>query len=114
ARRPAARAVPRLGRTAPARGARAAAPRCTGGDDLRLRPDRDRLGAARRGRGVRGSAARALSRRDRPAARDDAERSRTTVSTNPYDRPVDPAKRRSAAVTNGPERAGARSMLKAV
>src|SRR5438874_8577858 len=36
------------------------------------------------------------------------------MSTNPYDRPTAPAKRRSAAITNGPERAGARSMLKAV
>jgi dihydroxy-acid dehydratase len=33
------------------------------------------------------------------------------VST-PYDRPSDPAKRQSAALTDGPDRAGARSMLK--
>lgn len=33
---------------------------------------------------------------------------------NPYDREVDPAKRHSAAVTHGADRAGARSMLKAV
>jgi dihydroxy-acid dehydratase len=33
---------------------------------------------------------------------------------NPYDRPSDPAKRHSAALTDGPDRAGARSMLKAV
>ena len=33
---------------------------------------------------------------------------------NPYDRPSDPAKRHSAALTNGPDRAGARSMLKAI
>src|SRR5213080_2194439 len=33
---------------------------------------------------------------------------------NSYDRPSDPAKRRSAALTDGPDRAGARSMLKAV
>ena len=32
---------------------------------------------------------------------------------NPYARPSDPAKRRSAALTDGPARAGARSMLKA-
>ena len=32
----------------------------------------------------------------------------------PYDRPTDPAKRRSAALTDGPDRAGARSMLKAI
>ena len=33
---------------------------------------------------------------------------------SPYDRPSDPAKRISAALTDGPERAGARAMLKAV
>jgi dihydroxy-acid dehydratase len=32
----------------------------------------------------------------------------------PYDRPTDPAKRHSAALTDGPDRAGARAMLKAV
>jgi dihydroxy-acid dehydratase len=36
------------------------------------------------------------------------------MSQNPYDRPADPAKRHSAAITDGPDRAGARSMLKAV
>jgi dihydroxy-acid dehydratase len=35
------------------------------------------------------------------------------VTTNPYERPADPAKRHSAAITDGPDRAGARSMLKA-
>ncbi len=34
--------------------------------------------------------------------------------STPYDRPSDPAKRHSAAMTEGPDRAGARSMLKAV
>jgi dihydroxy-acid dehydratase len=34
--------------------------------------------------------------------------------SNPYDRPSDPAKRRSAALTDGPERAPARAMLKGV
>ena len=34
------------------------------------------------------------------------------MSNNPYDRPSDPAKRHSAALTDGPDRAGARSMLK--
>ncbi len=34
------------------------------------------------------------------------------MSRNPYDRPSDPAKRHSAALTDGPDRAGARSMLK--
>ncbi len=33
---------------------------------------------------------------------------------HPYDRPTDPAKRHSAALTDGPDRAGARSMLKAI
>jgi dihydroxy-acid dehydratase len=35
-------------------------------------------------------------------------------SPSPYDRPSDPAKARSAALTDGPDRAGARAMLKAV
>ena len=34
--------------------------------------------------------------------------------STPYDRPTDPAKRHSHAITDGPDRAGARSMLKAV
>src|SRR6185436_11578971 len=34
--------------------------------------------------------------------------------THPYNRPSDPAKRHSAALTDGPDRAGARAMLKAV
>jgi dihydroxy-acid dehydratase len=34
--------------------------------------------------------------------------------TSPYDRPSDPAKRRSASLTDGPERAPARAMLKGV
>ena len=34
--------------------------------------------------------------------------------TTPYDLPSDPAKRHSAALTDGPDRAGARAMLKAV
>jgi dihydroxy-acid dehydratase len=34
--------------------------------------------------------------------------------TSPYDRPSDPAKRHSAALTDGPDRAPARAMLKAV
>src|SRR5690242_6097265 len=32
---------------------------------------------------------------------------------SPYDRPSDPAKRHSATITDGPERAAARAMLKA-
>src|SRR5688572_13171902 len=35
-------------------------------------------------------------------------------SRHPYLRPSDPAKRHSAALTDGPERAGARAMLKAI
>ncbi len=34
--------------------------------------------------------------------------------SHPYDTPSDPAKRHSAALTDGPDRAGARAMLKAV
>jgi dihydroxy-acid dehydratase len=34
--------------------------------------------------------------------------------SHPYDRPSNPAKRHSAALTDGPDRAGARSMLKAI
>jgi len=34
--------------------------------------------------------------------------------THPYDRPTDPAKRHSSALTDGPDRAGARAMLKAI
>ena len=34
------------------------------------------------------------------------------MSSNPYDRPSDPAKRHSAALTDGPDRAAARAMLK--
>jgi dihydroxy-acid dehydratase len=33
---------------------------------------------------------------------------------HPYDRRTDPAKRHSAALTDGPDRAGARGMLKAI
>ena len=35
-------------------------------------------------------------------------------SVHPYDRPSDPAKRHSSALTDGPDRAGARAMLKAI
>src|SRR4051794_14027608 len=34
------------------------------------------------------------------------------MADSPYDRPSDPAKRRSAAITDGPARAAARAMLK--
>ncbi len=36
------------------------------------------------------------------------------MSANPYDRPSDPAKRNSAVMTDGPHRAAARAMLKAI
>jgi dihydroxy-acid dehydratase len=36
----------------------------------------------------------------------------TSANGNPYDRPSDPAKRHSAALTDGPDRAPARAMLK--
>jgi dihydroxy-acid dehydratase len=36
------------------------------------------------------------------------------VTGHPYDLPSDPAKRHSAALTDGPDRAGARAMLKAI
>ena len=36
------------------------------------------------------------------------------AASHPYDRPSDPNKRHSAGLTDGPDRAGARSMLKAV
>src|SRR6195256_4843224 len=36
------------------------------------------------------------------------------MPANPYDRPSDPAKRNSAVMTDGPERAAGRAMLKAI
>jgi hypothetical protein len=36
------------------------------------------------------------------------------VTSDPYSLPSDPAKRRSAALTDGPDRAPARAMLKAI
>src|SRR5262245_37262256 len=36
------------------------------------------------------------------------------MSSSPYDSPSDPAKRHSAAITDGPGRAGARAILKGV
>ena len=38
----------------------------------------------------------------------------TDEPTLPYSRPTDPGKRHSHALTDGPDRAGARAMLKAV
>ena len=36
------------------------------------------------------------------------------TNPNPYQQPSDPAKRRSAVMTDGPDRAPARAMLKAI
>jgi hypothetical protein len=36
------------------------------------------------------------------------------MTTNPYTQPSDPAKRKSAAMTDGADRAAARAMLKAI
>ncbi len=38
----------------------------------------------------------------------------TDAARHPYDRPTDPAKRQSATLTDGPDRAAARAMLKAI
>src|SRR5262245_56920086 len=38
----------------------------------------------------------------------------TTLRPHPYDQPTDPAKRHSATLTDGPDRAAARAMLKAI
>ena len=38
----------------------------------------------------------------------------TLAPSHPYDRPTDPAKRHSSALTDGPDRAAARAMLKAI
>ncbi len=38
----------------------------------------------------------------------------TAAPSHPYDRATDPAKRHSSALTDGPDRAGARAMLKAI
>ena len=81
-------------------------------DPLRRRPDGDGLGAQRPGRLVRRRAAVPLSRRPGDPTHDLPDRSRTHMSENPYDRPSDPAKRHSAALTDGPDRAPARAMLK--
>jgi dihydroxy-acid dehydratase len=43
-----------------------------------------------------------------------ADTVRVALMTNPYEEPTDPAKRRSASLTDGPDRAPARAMLKGV
>ena len=59
------------------------------------------------GRGRRRAAVRIRRRRG-------ASRIEEPGRENPYDRPSDPAKRHSAALTDGPDRAPARAMLKAI
>src|SRR5205085_4716314 len=81
-------------------------------DAIRLRPVRCRLGrkAGVRPRNSCNGTATPVSRRARPSARDRSTRSPLSV----YDQPTDPAKRRSARLTDGVDRAPARAMLKAV
>ncbi len=79
---------------------------------LRLGPDGRRLGSPRVRRGLLGGARDPLPRRRRPRHASLSPRSPCPVSTDPYTRATDPAKRHSAALTDGPDRAGARSMLK--
>src|SRR4029079_10864988 len=59
-------------------------------------------------------ARRAASYTGRPIRPPDPETPAMSDSRHPYDRPSDPAKRHSAALTDGPDRAGARAMLKAI
>ena len=68
-RRPPARALPRRGRAAPRRAPRRTAAGRARHDDLRLRTDRDRLGARGRRRRLRGRAHRSLPGRAGAAAR---------------------------------------------
>src|SRR6185312_7047293 len=103
---PAARAVPREERTAPRESARRPPGRRARRDHLRIRPDRDRLGAGGGGRGLRGGSCPALHRRDCASLHGLRPGSRTSMS--------DPDKRKSAALTDGPERAAARAMLKGI
>jgi dihydroxy-acid dehydratase len=49
-----------------------------------------------------------------PTAPTGSTGSTAPTASHPYDRPTDPAKRRSAALTDGPDRAAARAMLKAI
>ena len=79
---------------------------------LGLRPDRRRLGASGVRRRMRGRARVAASPTSPSDSCPSLREERTPVSTDPYSRPSDPAKRHSAALTDGPDRAGARSMLK--
>src|SRR5204862_4781597 len=68
-------------------------------------------GGAGRNGSLRGRPGGALPGRRRPAARG-LSRGGGHALTNPYERPSDPAKRHSAALTDGVERAPARAMLK--
>src|SRR5262249_9087623 len=110
-RRPVARALPVA---VPPTGSRHAARGRARRDALRLRPDGDRLGPQGVGERMRGSASCQSPGRDRRPPSRHPERSRNLMSPTPYDLPSDPAKRHSATITDGPDRAGARSMLKGV
>ena len=103
---PPARALPRRERPAPR--SRALRPARGGprGDALRVGAERDRLGAGGRGRRVRGGARPPLHGRERASLHSLQPRSASDMS--------DPDKRKSAALTDGPERAAARAMLKGI
>ena len=81
-------------------------------DALRRRPDGHRLGAPRRRGSLHERASIPLPERARSPPDDLPDRSRPDMTENPYDRPSDPAKRQSAALTDGADRAPARAMLK--
>ncbi len=74
-------------------------------DALGLRPHRDRVGPSGLGARVRAGARSPLPRCLRPDPVRLTRRSACAVTTNPYARDSDPAKRRSAALTDGPDRA---------
>src|SRR5205085_5053923 len=80
---------------------------------LRLRADRARVGGVELRARRRARARRTLSRARGAEPRRRASRSGHLMS-DPYARPTDPAKRRSAALTDGVDRAPARAMLKAI
>ena len=79
---------------------------------LRLGPDRDRVGSTTTSTdSCAAELRRTLPDAERPSTLDLTDRSEPAMS-NPYDRPSDPAKRHSAALTDGVDRAAARAMLK--
>ena len=113
ARRSPARAVPRCRRRRSSRPCASDLPPLRSASTLSgSGPDRDRVGAPGVGSRVRAGARRPLPRRLRPDPVRLTRRSACAVTTNPYSRDSDPAKRHSAALTDGPDRAGARAMLK--